>query len=262
MQAIFGSAKAPIVSPVLIGSNIATVDGTLVTPFIFTTDVNFGNEGGSNRLLVIVYGSEGGFSADHTTPLYDGIAGVVVDSKSQSSLNRAAIISAHYWKEADLPSSAGLYEFSIQYANSPGGGAGNSQGHHVRAFLFKNVDQTTPVGLTMASLGRSGGVPTFQMSITAISLQETAGIVAIQTAIIGSTYVSGDHKDNQSNMNDIVEQQARPNADTFGGGAFASAHDVVPDSNEDYIWDVKYGTSTSVNATLAIAMTVNVIPQP
>ena len=253
MQALLGSAKAPANQPVFLAANDAKEAKQLLAPFIWTRDINFGNEDGANRLLVIVYGSEGAFTVVHSSPKFNGVSGVLALSKSVGFTARAATLSISYWREADLPSSSGLYEFQMSHS-------GTSQGHMVRAFLFKNVNQSISIGSTATkTVTKSAGVPTFQMSITSSSIQDKAVVLAVQSAITGAvTYVAGDHKDNGSNMNDIVEQQARPQA-SFGGGGFASAHDVVPNSSEAYVWDVKYGAATSIQATVAMMVPINAL---
>ena len=255
MQFIFGSAKAPSVQPVLLsGSNTAT---EATTTFLWKKDITFNNEDGADRLLVIVYGSEGEFNAFHSTPKYNGISGVRIGSKSATAPAgggfHTSIISAHYWLESQLPSSDGDFEFQITIAAQFG------FGHHARAFLFKNVDQTTPVG-TMQTRSQLVGVPTFQVPITASGLQDKAVVLGVQTSVLGPTYVTGDHRDNGSNMEDIIEQQARPATAIFGGGAFASAHDIIPSASEDYIWDIDFGTTTLVQATVSLLVPVNVLP--
>lgn len=255
MQALLGSAKAPVNSPVLIsGANSAT---EAVRTLHWIKDITFGDEDGANRLLVIVYGTEGTFSNVHGLHKYNGVFGVVIGSKTvtapASGTFFTATVSASYWLEANLPSSAGDYAFDVFALLQA------QEGHHARAFLFKNVDQANPVG-AMQTRTQLVGVPTYQMPITASSLQDKAVALAVQSAVIGPTYVTGDHRDAGSNMVDLIEQQARPAATIFGGGAFASSYDIVPDSNEDYIWDMDYGSTTLVQASTSILVPINVAP--
>lgn len=248
MQALLGSAGTAV-SPIFLGANSAE-ERTSVT--LWKKDITFGNEAGNNRLLVIVYMSEANNARIHSAPKYDGKDGVIIGQRNLDNApgpdGQALAISASYWLEANLPSTSGAKEFEVTLD-------GLNIGHMARAFLFKNVDQTTPIG-TFRSTSAVDQVPTYTTSLGLSLTVNDAVIVAVGMAARGPTYVSGDLKDNGSNMNNIVEQQARDPATP--GGALASAWDVVPAINENYVWDCKYGTSTSVDSTVMLFVPIKV----
>lgn len=247
MQTIFGSAKAPINQPVFLAANHAILQANTS---LLQRDITFGDEGGADRCLFIMYASEGTVGQRvHSAPKYNSIAG---NFHGHVKLDNAVncTISISYWIESKLPSTSGAKEFEMTLD-------GNDKGHMMRAFLFKNVDQLTPLGLLVKST-TSNGVPTFQMSNTALDINKGL-ITGVCMADRGPTYVSGDLKDNGSNMNDIIELQARDPA-VPDGGAFASSWDIVPANNETYIWDCKYGVFADVDATVSILAPINPAP--
>ena len=249
MQFIFGSAKAPSSQPVMMESSFTFQD---IATSNWKRDLAFGNADGSNRLFVIVYMSESRFDRVHSSPKYNGIAGTLI---GQARVNKggsgefsgqALTISASYWLEADLPSSSGQFEFDMTLD-------GANAGHMARSYLWKDVDQTTPVG-TLLFTTKIQQTPTYPMGNTATT-KDQGVVLAVGQASQGPTFVSGDMSDSGSDMNDLVELAARNPA--LPGGAMTSSWDVVPANNTLYQWDCKAGIATIVQAAVSILVPIN-----
>lgn len=214
-------------------------------------DVIFGGDAGNNQLLVAIYFSEGANARVHSAPLYNTVAGTLHDQISlQHPDLDACCMSVSYWKDGEMPSAPGTYEFDITLD-------GGQQGHAVRMFLIKDVDQTTPVD-PIVSGTQLDGIPTFQVTDNLVSGNGKAIITAVGAGTTGPTYVTGDFSDNQSNMENIAD--VAPRNPATPGGAFASAIDTVPDSNEDYIWDIKYGTASVISTVIHMLVPINAVP--
>ncbi len=228
--------------PILQSINSRITEGLLS---VFSGDVAFGDDAGNDQLLVAVCMSEPG-DAIHSAPKYNGVAGTLFDQQDFSPTGPGTTVSVSYWLNAEMPASASSFVFEMTYDIT-------QLGHAVFMSLWKDVDQQTPLGIVVKST-KQIGVPTFPMS-NFISNAKDSGVILVCAAArsTGPTFVVGDILDAGSNMNDISSIIPRNPAP---GAALVHAHDIVPTSNETYVFDVNYGNATVVESAQAMIIEV------
>lgn len=224
----------------LLATNTVILDSIENSPNL---SINFGDESGSNRLLLAFYYSTGIGVRVHSAPVFDGTSGIL-HGQIAADGGRAGSISSSYWKESELPSTSGSKTFNMTLS-------GNQRGHNVTMMLFENVDQTTPVG-TIQNTFAITQTPTFASSLTATSLADVMVALGTGASDQGSPYVSGDAAPS-ANINAVSEMTARDNP----GGTHRAGWDIVPDSSEVYTWNWDYGSSTSIDAIVSLLVSIN-----
>lgn len=210
-----------------LATNTATLSSGTST---LSLGVNFGNESGSNRMLIFVVLSEGATQRTHTSATYDGTSLTQIGSTINADGGTA--VSMSFWRmmSSQLPSTSGSKTFGISYG-------GLQQGHNVCAILWADVNQSVPVG-TLQTNTAVTQTPTFTLGTTQTSNANDAVVTAFAACDASDTYATGDITDNGTNMNIVCELNAR----NAPGGALRVAWDIIPDASESYTWACAYGS--------------------
>ena len=227
-----------------LATNTATSSGGVST---LSVGLNFGNESGSNRMLIFVVLSEGATPRTHTSATYDGTSLTQIGS-STINADGGTAVSMSFWRmmESQLPSTSGSKTFGISYG-------GLQQGHNVCAILWADVNQSAPVGTTLQTNTAETQTPTFTLGTTQSSNTDDAVVTAFAACDASDTYATGDITDNGTNMNIVCELNAR----NAPGGALRVAWDIIPDASESYTWSCAYGSGGCDSAGTA---SININP--
>lgn len=227
--------------PIFLAVNTGALDSATASP---SFSINFGDEVGSNRGLVIIFMSEAANQRTHSLPVYDTVSGTLF-SQHGGDGGQAMQMSYSWWPEADLPATSGLKTFSITLS-------GVNRGHMAAAYLMKDCQQTSMVGSFAGTA--SINVPAGFDSTQTIGAKDDFKLLGTGSGESGAfTYVAGDITAVTSNIDVRTEQNVRNNP---GGAMRTGFNDRQATAAETYTWDHNYAASTDIDVVASSAVKV------
>lgn len=239
--------------------HLATNTGTSTTNTASPSfSINFGAEGGGDRILLAFYSTHEFNTCTFTSVTYNGVTGNIWGSPVGLDGGEAGSCCWVYWTESQISGwTSGSKTFSASLSAS-------QDSHLVTMMLFKNVDQdifhdgdgrpcdwpywvsgSNLGGLTAqtppwtASFGRSGANTTYTFD----DLEDYGLVLAGAVSEATSSYVSGDISDAGSNINWLSEV----NPANTPGMAHRVGWDIVPDASEIYNAIYEYGAAATLD---------------